>query len=74
MTKEEALRELFAGKKITHRYFSDDEWITFKSEEEKLELEDGAKCSLHEFFMYRRGDEWETDWSIWEPNLKTTGE
>lgn len=31
MTKEEAIRAMSEGKKVRHRYFSKDEWVTINS-------------------------------------------
>lgn len=63
MTKEEALKAMSEGKKIRHRYFSSDEWITQLSNGDYL-LEDGVKCLPYEFWDYRTDPIWLTDWEI----------
>lgn len=40
MTKEEAIRAMSEGKKVRHRYFSKDEWVTINSSG-LYEFEDG---------------------------------
>lgn len=42
MTKEEAIRAMSEGKKVRHRYFSKDEWVTINSSG-LYEFEDGVK-------------------------------
>jgi len=41
MTKEEAIQALNEGKKVTHRYFSDDEWVE-KLADGRYRFEDGC--------------------------------
>lgn len=43
MTKQEAITAMREGKKVTHRYFSSNEWMTFDNDG-KILLEDGVKC------------------------------
>ena len=64
MTKEEAIKAMSEGKKITHRYFSQDEWATISNG--KILLEDGVQCSITEFFKWRKDPSFDTDWSLWK--------
>lgn len=41
MTKEEAIKAMSEGKKVRHRYFSRDEWVTMNSAG-LYEFEDGV--------------------------------
>ncbi len=63
MTKEEAIKAMKAGEKVTHRFFEPNEWITMKGS--MIITEEGYSCLEIEFFGFRRSKEWETDWSIW---------
>lgn len=76
MTKKEAIAQMMQGQKLTHRYFSDHEWITIK--EGSLVTEEGYKVSIEEFFSYRYQIEWEEGWELYTPiaaliNGKTSG-
>jgi hypothetical protein len=64
MTKQEAIEAMKSGAKVTHRYFSPDEWITMKGNLTII-MEDGVSLSTVEFWKYRTGEDFETDWSIW---------
>lgn len=65
MTKEEALRvSEEQGVAITHRYFSNNEWMQVSRNGKMLLLEDGVKCSVKSFFNDRMDQAWEEDWEI----------
>jgi hypothetical protein len=51
------------GKKITHRHFSPEEWMTI--EDGKILLEDGVKCSQAEFWKWRTDASWNDDYSLY---------
>jgi hypothetical protein len=51
MTKLEAIDAMRAGKKVQHKYFSPDEWMTMEGNE--ILLEDGVRCSEDEFWSHR---------------------
>lgn len=53
MTKEEAIRAMSEGKKVRHRYFSKDEWVTINSSDE-----DGIKVDSSLFWMDRQDSYW----------------
>jgi hypothetical protein len=63
MTKLEAIEAMKAGKKVRHRYFSDNEWVTLIAPATLL-FEDGVKCSFGLFWHDRPGSEWNYDWEI----------
>lgn len=60
MTKAEAIAAMREGKKVRHRYFSDDEYITVKN----FELIDEKGYHLRDFWLYRKTHDWESDWSV----------
>ena len=62
MTKNEALKALEEGKKITHKYFSNDEYIC-KCDSEFYMCESGY-MPIGDFWNYRQSPDWDNDWSI----------
>lgn len=64
MTKQEALELMQQGVKITHEWFSDDEWMIMWGN--TITFEDGVKCSTYEFFGIRNDESWDEGYSIWE--------
>lgn len=64
MTKEEAIVMMKAGKMLTHRHFSSDEWVTMNGNQ--FFFEDGVQCSQYEFWRWRTDVSWDTDWEIFE--------
>jgi len=68
MTKAEALEALEDGKKITHRLFDPDEWMTMDFG--LIVFEDGVNCTEKEFFnRFRQGAQWEDGYSIFKESL-----
>jgi hypothetical protein len=63
MTKDEAIKAMKEGAKVTHRYFLSDEWITMQGN--IIKMEQGQECWASEFWQDRQGESWETDWSIY---------
>lgn len=71
MTKQEALQAMREGNKVTHKYFTDDEWVKSNQDGTILILEDGVECSPAEFWRWRTDEYWNNDWSILiTPNKK----
>lgn len=68
MNKQEAIEAMEAGNKVTHRYFSRDEWMTM--ENGKILLEDGVLCIPTKFWQYRTDKSWEDGYSIFLPPIK----
>lgn len=70
MDKKQAIEAMNQGLKVTHQYFSPNEWMTMQ--DGKIILEDGVKCSPMEFWKWRVGSSWESGYSLWQPkeNLK----
>lgn len=67
MTKAEAIEEMKKGNKVTHRHFTDDEWVTMGTNG-KMVLEDGVELPPHEFWKWRTDESFNTDWSIYSPH------
>jgi hypothetical protein len=62
MNKAEAIQAMREGKKVTHRYFSQDEWMTMEGGQ--ILLEDGVRCSQNQFWADRTSPEWEDGYSL----------
>lgn len=62
MTKEEAIKAMSEGKKVTHRHFLDSEWITMNGN--WFLFEDGVTCSQYEFWKWREDESWKDGWEI----------
>ncbi len=62
MTKSEAIEAMDNGSRVTHRFFSEKEWMEIK--DNKIHLEDGVICGIAEFFNSRGDKSWEDGYSI----------
>ena len=62
MTKQEAIESMRSGKKVKHRFFDSDEWITIIND--MIVTEEGYSFSSNEFWSLRETVQWENDWSI----------
>jgi len=64
MTIAEAKQALKEGKKITHDYFSRDEWV--QGDGNEYLFEDGVRCTPDEFWQYRQIPGFNNGWQIWK--------
>jgi len=70
MTRDEALQVMIDGEKVTHRFFSSDEYIYMVAQ--NIFTEDGVDCGTpyQDFWVERGGrlggEAWLTDWEIFE--------
>jgi hypothetical protein len=64
MTRNEAKQALKEGKKLTHKYFTSDEWIIGLNDGNYM-LEDGVKCTPAEFWKWRTDSAFDNDWEIY---------
>jgi len=64
MTKENAIRQMQKGKKITHRFWDEDEWMTIKFG--KIILEDGCSFYPDDFWRTRKGFGWSDGYSVYK--------
>lgn len=63
MTKLEAIEQMQKGMKITHRYFSPDEWMTMRSDG-MMALEDGVICIPEDIWRWRTSMDWDDGYSL----------
>lgn len=63
MSKDEALVALKQGKKITHVFFTSDEWMMQRLDG-RYEFEDGNICDPTDFWTYRRHESWNKNWNL----------
>ena len=70
MTKQEAIEAMKAGKKVTHKWFTDNEFMTSDERGLVFTLEDGVKCNSFEFWLYRSDDSWNNNWSIFDEDYR----
>jgi hypothetical protein len=64
MTKNEAIKEMEKGNKVTHQYFTPDEWATMENGE--IVLEDGVRCSPYEFWRWRDTPSFDEGWELFK--------
>jgi len=64
MTKDDAKKAMGNGSKVTHRYFTPEEWIMESGC--LYEFEDGCMCSFIEFWQHRTEDSWNDGWEIYK--------
>lgn len=62
MTKQEAIAAMREGKKVRHRYFSDDEYI--KIQDDMIVTEEGYTVLQTEFWYFRQDSHFDVDWEI----------
>ena len=65
MTKNEALIALANAKKITHRFFTPEEWM-IQIHSDLYAFEDGCKCTPSRFWGSRSDEVWDDGWSIFD--------
>lgn len=61
LTKEQALQAMLEGKKVTHQYFTDNEWMQL-TPTGLYQFEDGVVCPSLLFWQDRKGEGWQTGW------------
>ena len=62
MTKVEAIEQMKQGKKVTHMYFSKEEWTTMKGG--RVHTEDGYNFEPGEWWSFRSAKCFDNDWSL----------
>lgn len=62
MNKQEAILAMQEGKKVTHRYFFTNEWMTIK--DGMIVLEDGVICHPKEFWQWRTDSAWNDGYEL----------
>jgi hypothetical protein len=66
MTKQEAISLMKSGKKLSHKHFTDDEWVKTDATGMIYILEDGVELTPDEFWQWRTDIAWESDWYIFK--------
>lgn len=66
MNRYEAAQALKEGKKLTHKYFSPDEWVMGIDDGYYL-MEDGVQCTAAEFWKYRQQEFFNDGWELYFP-------
>jgi len=62
MNKQEAKLAMQEGEKVTHRYFTPNEWMTMKYG--MIALEDGVICPTEEFWQWRTDPVWDDGYKL----------
>lgn len=62
MDKEQAIAAMNMGKKVAHRYFTDNEWMMMVGG--RYTFEDGCVCDPSEFWAWRTDDSWDSGWRV----------
>lgn len=62
MNKQEAILAMQEGKKVTHRYFSTNEWVTMK--DGMIVIEDGVYCPPEVFWQWRTDPVWNDGYEL----------
>lgn len=65
MTKAEAIVQMEKGIKMTHKYFTPEEWVYIGANGLYV-LEDGVECTPSEFWKWRQNEYWNADWNFWQ--------
>jgi len=66
MNRAQAQCALLEGKKITHKFFTDNEYVKHRPEDNKLVDESGQVLNKMHFWMSRDDGKWDTGWSIFQ--------
>ena len=64
LSKQDMLKLLNKGKKVSHRYFSSNEWMKLDNNGVGFEFEDGYIVSPTAFWRDRSSEQWESGWII----------
>lgn len=62
----QAMLMMQQGHKVTHRYFTFDEWVMLKpGDPGKVLFEDGVEMSRIQFWEERQNEMWQIHWALW---------
>jgi hypothetical protein len=70
MTKNEALKAMKEGHKVTHRFFTSEEFVQL---DKQGRIIDESGYILTSFWNYRPDECWNTDWSIYQESEVQNG-
>jgi hypothetical protein len=65
LTKRQAYEEMKKGNKVSHKNFIDEEYLILVKGNVFSE-EDILICSEEKFFLYNKGVDWQTGWSLYQ--------
>lgn len=65
MNKDDAIRAMYDGKRVTHRWFSSHEWMTIDAKKKKFKFEDGYSVSFDAFWILRDDFSWQDGWKLY---------
>lgn len=68
-TKEEAIKFMMQGIKMTHELFTPGEWVTYYDKTNVI-FEDGCKGSIGDFWGLRQHRHWLTGWDVYAANYQ----
>lgn len=63
MNAREAVLKMMEGEKLTHKWFTLEEWATIKNG--LILFEDGNQCEEEKFWAIRTHKSWQEGWTIW---------
>lgn len=64
MTRAKAQIELLNGKKISHEYFADNEFVYLRQNDKKLIDENGNVLDKQEFWLLRGNSGFDNNWRV----------
>lgn len=65
MTKKEAIEAMKAGCKVTHSYFTKEEWIALETPSSKIFVDEtGLSLPCDEFWRQRKSEAFNFGWEI----------
>lgn len=64
LTKEQAIAAMKEGNKVTHLYFTDDEWVKSDKEGDIYTFDDGVSITSKEFWNLRSINSYNKGWFI----------
>ena len=65
MTKEEAIKKLEEGFRLTHYYFSNYEWMILYNNH-SYQFEDDTIIDINRFWKLRQNGGWNINWEIYK--------
>lgn len=70
LSREQAIEAMQRGEKVTHRFFTDEEYIIMRGD--RIVDENDNSISVIEFWSFRYQPYWSENWSIFKEREITT--
>jgi len=64
MDRKQAIEYMKMGLKLTHRFFTPNEWVSL-NRSGQIVTEEGLLIHSEEFWSVRESSLWNKDWSVW---------